>query len=35
MTTEYAKIRIAFGKPIGSIQGVKHKAADMPRGRRD
>jgi alkylation response protein AidB-like acyl-CoA dehydrogenase len=29
MTTEYAKIRIAFGKPIGSYQGVKHKAADM------
>ena len=29
MTTGYAKIRIAFGKPIGSYQGVKHKAADM------
>jgi alkylation response protein AidB-like acyl-CoA dehydrogenase len=29
MTTEYAKIRVAFGKPIGSYQGVKHKAADM------
>ena len=29
MTTEYAKSRIAFGKPIGSYQGVKHKAADM------
>ena len=29
MTTEYAKIRIAFGKPIGSYQGVKHRAADM------
>ena len=29
MTTEYAKIRIAFDKPIGSYQGVKHKAADM------
>ncbi|HUF93478.1 MAG TPA: acyl-CoA dehydrogenase family protein, partial [Candidatus Limnocylindria bacterium] len=29
MTTDYAKIRIAFGKPIGSYQGVKHKAADM------
>ena len=29
MTTEYAKLRIAFGKPIGSYQGVKHKAADM------
>ncbi len=29
MTTEYAKIRVAFGRPIGSYQGVKHKAADM------
>jgi alkylation response protein AidB-like acyl-CoA dehydrogenase len=29
MTTEYAKIRIAFGRPIGSYQGVKHKVADM------
>jgi alkylation response protein AidB-like acyl-CoA dehydrogenase len=29
MTTDYAKIRVAFGKPIGSYQGVKHKAADM------
>ena len=29
MTTEYAKIRIAFGKPIGAYQGVKHRAADM------
>ena len=29
MTTDYAKIRIAFGRPIGSYQGVKHKAADM------
>jgi alkylation response protein AidB-like acyl-CoA dehydrogenase len=29
MTTDYAKIRIAFGKPIGSYQGVKHKAADL------
>jgi alkylation response protein AidB-like acyl-CoA dehydrogenase len=29
MTTVYAKIRIAFGKPIGSYQGVKHQAADM------
>src|SRR5262249_23979910 len=25
MTTDYAKIRIAFGKPIGAYQGVKHK----------
>jgi alkylation response protein AidB-like acyl-CoA dehydrogenase len=29
MTTDYAKNRIAFGKPIGSYQAVKHKAADM------
>jgi alkylation response protein AidB-like acyl-CoA dehydrogenase len=29
MTTDYAKIRMAFGKPIGSYQGVKHRAADM------
>ena len=29
MTTEYAKIRVAFGKPIGTYQGVKHRAADM------
>jgi alkylation response protein AidB-like acyl-CoA dehydrogenase len=29
MTVAYAKIRMAFGKPIGSYQGVKHQAADM------
>jgi alkylation response protein AidB-like acyl-CoA dehydrogenase len=29
MTTEYAKIRIAFGRPIGTYQAVKHRAADM------
>jgi alkylation response protein AidB-like acyl-CoA dehydrogenase len=29
MTVEYAKIRVAFGKPIGAYQGVKHRAADM------
>jgi alkylation response protein AidB-like acyl-CoA dehydrogenase len=29
ITVEYAKMRTAFGKPIGSYQGVKHKCADM------
>jgi alkylation response protein AidB-like acyl-CoA dehydrogenase len=29
MTVEYAKLRVAFGKPIGSYQGVKHKCTDM------
>jgi len=29
MTVEYAKLRVAFGRPIGSYQGVKHKCADM------
>jgi alkylation response protein AidB-like acyl-CoA dehydrogenase len=29
MTVEYAKMRVAFGKPIGGYQGVKHKCADM------
>jgi alkylation response protein AidB-like acyl-CoA dehydrogenase len=29
MTVEYAKLRVAFGKPIGSYQGVKHQCADM------
>ncbi|HXG03271.1 MAG TPA: acyl-CoA dehydrogenase [Candidatus Binatia bacterium] len=29
MTTEYAKIRVAFGRPIGAYQAVKHRAADM------
>ena len=29
MTVEYAKIRQAFGRPIGSYQCVKHRAADM------
>ncbi|HEV2336160.1 MAG TPA: acyl-CoA dehydrogenase family protein [Stellaceae bacterium] len=29
MTVEYAKLRTAFGKPIGTYQGVKHKCADM------
>ena len=29
MTTEYAKIRVAFGRPIGAYQAVKHRAAEM------
>jgi alkylation response protein AidB-like acyl-CoA dehydrogenase len=29
MTTEYAKLRVAFGQPIGAFQGVKHRLADM------
>jgi alkylation response protein AidB-like acyl-CoA dehydrogenase len=29
ITVDYAKMRVAFGKPIGAYQGVKHKCADM------
>jgi alkylation response protein AidB-like acyl-CoA dehydrogenase len=28
-TTEYAKIRAAFGRPIGAFQGVKHRLAEL------
>jgi alkylation response protein AidB-like acyl-CoA dehydrogenase len=29
MSTDYAKMRVAFGRPIGAYQAVKHKCADM------
>lgn len=29
MATDYAKNRIAFSRPIGSFQAIKHKLADM------
>src|SRR5262245_52129766 len=29
LSTEYAKVRVAFGRPIGAYQAVKHKCADM------
>jgi alkylation response protein AidB-like acyl-CoA dehydrogenase len=29
MANAYAKERFAFGRPIGSFQGIKHKIADM------
>ena len=29
MTIEYAKIRLAFGQPIGAYQGVKHRLAEL------
>ncbi|HUB40476.1 MAG TPA: acyl-CoA dehydrogenase family protein [Streptosporangiaceae bacterium] len=29
MTSAYARIRVAFGQPIGAFQAVKHRLADM------
>ena len=29
LSTEYAKMRVAFGRPIGTYQAVKHRCADM------
>jgi alkylation response protein AidB-like acyl-CoA dehydrogenase len=29
MTLEYARMRKAFGRPIGSYQAIKHRFADM------
>ncbi len=29
MSVEYAKVREAFGQPIGTFQAIKHKVADM------
>ena len=33
MAVEYAKNRVAFGRPIGSYQAIQHKCADMVADR--
>src|SRR5580700_8824726 len=32
MSVEYAKVRVQFGRPIGSFQAIKHKCANMLLG---
>src|SRR5208282_1223975 len=31
MTSAYARIRVAFGQPIGAFQAVKHRLAEMEK----